>query len=53
MQFTRCGRFPISAPALPDIPACHICLPHLAHPLAAVWENCRRWDANYNAELHR
>lgn len=32
---------------------CHVCLPGLAHPLAAVWAQCRRWDDNANADLVR
>jgi hypothetical protein len=37
--------------ALPvdDGDGCHVCLPSLAHPLAEVWDTCRRWDADANA----
>lgn len=32
-----------------DTEGCHLCLPSLAHPLAGVWDSCRRWDADANA----
>jgi hypothetical protein len=55
----RCG-LPVSAhveshlmrdptSVVPDGQGCHVCIPHKAHALAAVWAACRRMDANANA----
>jgi hypothetical protein len=48
-----CGR-PVAAHLDNDHPVeagdgCHVCLPSLAHPLAEVWDSCRRMDADANA----
>lgn len=48
-----CGR-PVVAYLDHDHPVeagegCHVCLPSLAHPLAPVWDGCRRMDADVNA----
>lgn len=47
---TRCGR-EVAEGRSPAGPACHVCLPDEAHPLASVWELCRRWDDRANAGL--
>lgn len=48
-----CGRQIVSyverSTPLMDGEGCHVCLPLFAHPLAAVWATCRRWDADVNA----
>lgn len=48
---TACGKRRIGPPdALADTDrCCHECLPTRAHPLAAIWAACDRWDAAYNA----
>ena len=48
-ELTYCGRRVCFDDPGDDWPACHVCLPDLAHPLAAVWSMCERWDANSNA----
>lgn len=46
-RFTVCGKR--IAGTLADGPACHICLPAEAHPMAEVWAMCRRYDDRFNA----
>jgi hypothetical protein len=43
---THCGKR--VGPGEPGQSACHVCIPREAHPLAAVWDLCARWDANAN-----
>lgn len=51
---TRCGqRVAWDANPGDDWPACHICLPREAHPMAAVWRMCERWDRDYEAASTR
>lgn len=58
---TLCGRrtqpiavlWDVAPDHVPPGDGCPICLPALAHPLAMVWLQCRRWDDNANADLVR
>lgn len=53
-DLTLCGRHAIpGVDPHPDTEACHVCLPDEAHPLAGVWEQCRRWDEEANAWMDR
>jgi hypothetical protein len=52
-RVTACGLHPLSWVPGPVRrgTGCSTCLPYAAHPLAAVWAVCRRYDADANAGL--